>query len=263
MVTKQLQERPSQCFYWNEHERSSFVGVLIDADGISHTYIDTILTEAKTFGPLFTVRVCGNWNNQTLKGWQRLLIPYGLERRPHNLVAPGKNATDTVLIINALELIYQQGIRQLCLAVADSDYTPLVHHVRDLGYKVLGIGMTQTVSTLKEACDRFVTLDQAEISMTFTVERQETGAFVDQAATSEPSLETTVNSAYDHLGGGKNVWLAVPEMEKQIKAFDPFFVPKHHGHRNLSKLVKARFATTFDVRTCPKKQNIQEMRRKG
>ncbi len=258
---KQPQGQPDWRRYWGEQERSSQVGVCIDGDGIPHKYIDSILVEATTLGSLLVPRVFGNWDLPALQGWQRLLIPYRLERRHHHLVAPGKNATDIALVIDVLELIYQHGVRQFCLAITDSDYTPLVSHLRSVGCTVLCLGMTKTLPALKEACNRFVALDQPEAPIALDVEQRGESTSIGPLV-ENPSLETMVITAYDHLASG-NAWVSIPELEEHLKTRYPLFRPKDYGHRNLSRLVKARFSALFDVRPRPLQQNVQELRRKG
>ena len=109
----------------------------------------------------------------TLQGWQRLLIPYRLLQGHYHLAAPEKNATDIGLVIDVFESTYQYGVRKFCLAVTDSDYTSLVFHQRSIGCTVLVLGMMQTVSALKEACYRFVALDQSAIPIAPSEEREE------------------------------------------------------------------------------------------
>jgi uncharacterized LabA/DUF88 family protein len=259
LAMKQPQGRPDWRHYWGEQERSSQVGVCIDGDGISHKYIDSILAEATTLGSLLVPRVFGNWDLPALQGWQRLLIPYRLERRHHHLVAPGKNATDIALVIDVLELLYQHRVRQFCLVVADSDYTPLVSHLRSVGCTVLGLGLMKTSPALQKECTRFVALDQPEAPMDLASEQRKESSPVGPLV-EKPSLETMVITAYDHLVSG-NAWVSIPDLEEWLKTHYPWFCPKDYGHRNLSRLVKARFSALFDVRSRPLQQNRQELRR--
>jgi uncharacterized LabA/DUF88 family protein len=260
LVMRQPQGRPDWHRYWGDQERSSQVGVCIDGDGIPHKYIDSILGEATTLGSLLVPRVFGNWDLPALQGWQRLLIPYRLERRHHHLVAPGKNATDIALVIDVLELIYQHGVRRFCLAVADSDYTPLVSHLRSVGCTVLCLGLTKTLPALKEVCNRFVALDQPEAPTALDVEQREESTSI-VPPVENPSLETMVIIAYDRLASG-NAWVSIPNLEERLKKLYPLFCPKDYGHRNVSRLVRAKFSTLFEVRTRPLQPNIQELRRK-
>ncbi|WP_172632398.1 NYN domain-containing protein [Dictyobacter arantiisoli] len=259
---KQPQGRPEWHRFWDEQGGTAQVAVLIDGDGITYKYIDTILSEAMELGPLLVPRVFGNWDMPTLQGWQRLLIPYRLERRHHHQVAPGKNATDIALVIDVLELVYQYGVRLFCLAFADSDYTPLVSHLRSLGCTVRCLGLTKSVPASFKADPGFVLLDQREAPRTLTAEsgmdRTSTTVTIDM-----PTLEMHVIAAYDHLAHGKKIWVTVPDVETQMKTLHPLFDPKQYGHRNFSKLVKARFAALFEVRPHPSQQHIQALRRRG
>ena len=259
---KQPQGRPDWHRYWDGQENPAQVGVLIDGDGIPHKYIDSILSEAMSLGPLMVPRVFGNWDRPTLQGWRRLLIPYRLERRHHQQVTPGKNATDIALVIDVLEFVYQYRIKLFCLAVADSDYTPLISHLQSVGCTVLCLGMVKTVPALKEACNRFVALDQAETPHTLEGGQKENNTLV-SSTIEESSLEMKVVAAYDHLTGGKKAWIAFPDLEKHLKVQHPSFHSREYGHRTLARLVKAKFAVLFDVRPRPSQQNVQELRRKG
>ena len=261
LAMKQPQGRPDWHRSWDGQANPAQVGVLIDGDGIPHKYADAILSEAVTLGPLLVPRVFGNWDLPSLRGWQRLLLPYRLERRHHHQVAPGKNATDIALVVDLLELVYQYGVRSFCLAVADSDYTPLISHVQGLGCRVLCLGMAKTVPALKETCHRFVALDQSEVPHALMIGQMETNPPV-SSLEEELSLEMKVVLAYDHLANGEKVWIPLPDLEQHLKKLYPLFSPKEYGHRNMTRLVKARFSALFEVRPQLLQQNIHELRRK-
>lgn len=261
MVTKQPQGRPVWHRSWNEHESSSLVGVFIDGDGISHKCIETILSEAASMGSLLVPRVFGNWELPTLQGWQRLLIPYRLEQRHHRLATPGKNATDIALVIDVLESTYQYGIRKFCLAVADSDYTPLVAYQRTIGCTVLVLGTKQTVPTLKEVCHRFVALDEPVLPIP-TDEKQAEDDGTASPCTGEDLVFQMIEQAYDSLAQGTRVWITLPDVERCLKARNPAFSAGSSGYKNVYRLIKARLSNRFETRSKPSQPHIQEIRRK-
>lgn len=231
------------------HEAASSVSVCIDGDGIAPHYLDAIVAEARTLGSLLVPRVFGNWENPALRGWQRALIPNRLEQRHHAALTPGKNATDIALVIDVLELTYLHGIRRFCLALADSDYTPLITQLQRLGCQVLCVGPANTARSIQTACHRFVVLEQEGVEV---VGNKDCSALREQ-----------ILGMYDALAKGKRVWISLQQVEDQLKGADAAFCARDYGHRNVGKLVKARLASVFEVRSRPSQPTIQELRRKG
>src|SRR5579859_1131348 len=138
-----------------EHSHSQ-VALLIDADNSAHTLIPSLLAEAGKFGEVSLRRVYGNWHLSSLHVWQEIASHYRLEQRHQRQTAPGKNATDIALVVDAMDILYSGTIDHFCLVTSDSDYTPLVLRLRSAGCEVLGIGKPTTPLALKTSCTVFI-----------------------------------------------------------------------------------------------------------
>lgn len=135
------------------------VAVLIDADNVAADMLDAVLQEAARFGRPTIRRVYGNWTGTELQGWKKLLHEHALQPVQQFAYVPGKNATDTALIIDAMDLLHGKQAEVFCLVSSDSDYTRLAMRLRESGKTVVGMGRAQTPKSLIKACDRFIALD--------------------------------------------------------------------------------------------------------
>ena len=135
------------------------VAVLIDADNVAADMLDAVLAEAARFGRPTIRRVYGNWTGTELQGWKKLLHEHALQPVQQFAYVPGKNATDTALIIDAMDLLHGGQAEVFCLVSSDSDYTRLAMRLRESGKTVVGMGRAQTPKSLIKACDRFIALD--------------------------------------------------------------------------------------------------------
>lgn len=135
------------------------VAVLIDADNVAAEMLDPVLQEAARYGRPTIRRVYGNWTGTELQGWKKLLHEHALQPVQQFAYVPGKNATDTALIIDAMDILHSHQAHVFCLVSSDSDYTRLAMRLREAGKTVIGMGRAQTPRSLIKACDRFVALD--------------------------------------------------------------------------------------------------------
>jgi len=116
------------------------VAVLIDCDNVSYRRGHAIIAEAQTHGVLGVKRGYGDWGSTNLGGWRQLLTDLALQPMQQIAYVPGKGATDTALIIDAMDLLYSGKVDTFCLVASDSDYTRLAIRLREAGKRVIGIG---------------------------------------------------------------------------------------------------------------------------
>jgi uncharacterized LabA/DUF88 family protein len=136
------------------------IALLIDADNCPAAKIEVILDELAKFGVTNIRRAYGNWKSQGLKSWEEVLHEYAIQPVQQFAYTKGKNATDSAMIIDAMDLLYTQKLDAFCLASSDSDFTPLVMRIRANGLKVFGFGETKTPMPFVNACSRFLYLEQ-------------------------------------------------------------------------------------------------------
>ncbi len=137
----------------------SHIALLIDADNCPAAKIEEILDELATYGVINIRRAYGNWKSPHLRSWEEVLHEFAIQPIQQFAYTKGKNATDSAMIIDAMDLLYTQKLDAFCLASSDSDFTPLVRRIRTNGVSVLGFGEKKTPLPFVNACSKFLYLE--------------------------------------------------------------------------------------------------------
>ena len=238
------------------------VALLIDGDNSASILIPSLLTEARKLGEVMIRRVYGNWSVSSMHTWQEIAPRFGFEQRHHGQTAPGKNATDIALVVDAMDILYSGAIEHFCLVTSDSDYTPLVLRLRSAGCQVLGIGKPTTPLALQTACTEFVSTDQLlsqpaqpSAPLAPVINAPVPAASPSRAVASmmtalplstEP-LDLLVK-AYEEVAqkeGGE--WVLLSSIGTMLKQFNALFSPVVYGHKDLLTFVKA-YPDRFETR---------------
>ncbi|MEB3753050.1 NYN domain-containing protein [Acinetobacter sp. MD2(2019)] len=132
------------------------LAVLIDADNSSLHSIQFVLEEIAKYGIASVKRVYGDWSNESLKNWRDILLPYAITPVQQFAYTKGKDATDMILIIDAMDLLYSNALDGFCIVSSDSDFTPLALKIREKGLSVYGFGKSNTPMSFVGACDKFM-----------------------------------------------------------------------------------------------------------
>lgn len=135
------------------------LAVLIDADNAQADLIEALLAEIAKFGVASVKRIYGDWTLPNLGSWKQRLIEHAIQPMQQFRYTTGKNATDSALIIDAMDLLYTGNFEGFCLVSSDSDFTRLATRLREAGRKVYGFGERKTPRSLIAACDKFVYVD--------------------------------------------------------------------------------------------------------
>src|SRR5512133_808690 len=147
---------------WNVMEESTNtmrnrrIAMLIDGDNAQPSLIGNMLAEASKYGLVIIRRIYGDWTTANMNGWKDTLQTYAIQPIQQFRYTIGKNATDSAMIIDAMDTLYEGGIDGFCLVSSDSDYTRLATRVREKGFFVMGIGKKNTPRAFVNACDVFV-----------------------------------------------------------------------------------------------------------
>ena len=131
------------------------IALLIDCDNISHTAIGGVLEELAQYGMVNVRHAHGDWHNPLLSGWQGKLQPHTIRPMQQFAYTKGKNATDSAMIIDAMDLLHGQTVDAFALMTSDSDFTPLVLRIRESGIPVYGFGAKKTPQPFVDACSPF------------------------------------------------------------------------------------------------------------
>jgi len=132
------------------------IALLIDCDNVSHSSIEGVLEELAIYGMVNIRHAHGDWNNPSLSGWIAKLHPHAIRPMQQFAYTKGKNATDSAMIIDAMDLLYSKNIDAFALMTSDSDFTPLVLRILESGMPVYGFGEKKTPQPFVDACSPFI-----------------------------------------------------------------------------------------------------------
>ncbi len=138
---------------------SARLAVLIDADNTSPSSAALLLEELARYGVPTVKRAYGDWTSQQLTGWKDVMPRHAIQPMQQFANTRGKNATDSALIIDAMDLLYAGNLDAFALVSSDSDFTRLATRIRESGKTVYGLGRRRTPASLIAACDRFIFLE--------------------------------------------------------------------------------------------------------
>lgn len=141
------------------NEKEKRFAVLIDADNISEKYIKVILDEISNDGFATYKRIYGDWTKPALGQWKKVLLEHSITPMQQYGYTTGKNATDSAMIIDAMDILYSGNVEGFCLASSDSDFTRLASRLRESGMDVVGMGEQKTPKAFISACNKFKYLD--------------------------------------------------------------------------------------------------------
>jgi uncharacterized protein (TIGR00288 family) len=132
------------------------IALLIDCDNVSHHSIEGVLEELAKYGMVNVRHAHGDWNNPSLSGWIGRLHSHAIRPMQQFAYTKGKNATDSAMIIDAMDLLYSRNIDAFALMTSDSDFTPLVLRILESGLPVYGFGEKKTPQPFVDACSPFI-----------------------------------------------------------------------------------------------------------
>lgn len=140
-------------------EEGKRIAVLIDADNISPAYVKILLDEASNYGTIVYKRIYGDWSKPALSSWHSVILDYSIHAIQQFSNTKGKNATDSAMIIDAMDLLHTGRLQGFCIVSSDSDFTRLASRLRESEMMVIGMGEKKTPASFISACDRFCYLD--------------------------------------------------------------------------------------------------------
>lgn len=169
--------------------------LLIDADNVSAKYIKPILDELSKYGNVTYKRIYGDWTSTYSSSWKEVLLQNSITPIQQFSYTHGKNATDSAMIIDAMDMLYTSELEGFCVVSSDSDFTKLASRLRESGKKVIGMGEDKTPAPFRKACDIFTVLEL--LLEDNTIEKEE--KTVVQATGKEIKKSTTDVSAKDQI----------------------------------------------------------------
>ena len=212
---------------------------LVDGDNASPGLIREMLAESSKYGEVIIRRVYGDWTSRNLASWKAVLQEHALTPTQQFANVAGKNATDSAMIIDAMDILHGSRVGGFCLVSSDSDYTRLATRIREAGLFVMGIGETKTPTAFRQACHVFVSTDNLRLARTPEVGRPKVGKPVVEEARRVPEdAVTLLQQAFENVV--RDDGSAHPgEMGEALRRLDPAFDSRTYGFSKLVDLIQA------------------------
>jgi uncharacterized protein (TIGR00288 family) len=212
------------------------IAVLIDGDNIPSKYISEMMEEITKYGTPTIKRIYGDWTKPHLSKWKTVLLENAISPMQQYGYTVGKNATDSAMIIDAMDILYSGKVDAFCLVSSDSDFTKLATRLRETGMQVYGIGEKKTPNPFIVACDKFIYLEILKNSKEDINDKNKPKK--DNLYNITPDvirlLKNSVADAADEVG-----WAFLGDVGSLIIKKQPDFDARNFGFEKLTPLFKS------------------------
>ncbi len=222
------------------------LAVLIDGDNIPSAYVKEMMEEIAKYGNPTIKRIYGDWTKPNLNKWKSLLLENAITPIQQYGYTTGKNATDSAMIIDAMDILYSEKVDGFCLVSSDSDFTRLATRLREAGMAVYGIGEKKTPNPFIVACDKFIYIEilkhqvlenESEASAT----ANDTKKDYDKITRKEIQfIAATIDDVSDDDG-----WAFLGDVGSLMQKKQPNFDSRNYGFQKLTPLIKS--ISTFEI----------------
>lgn len=227
------------------------LAVLIDGDNIPSAHIKEMMEEIAKYGNPTIKRIYGDWTKPNLSKWKNLLLENAITPIQQYGYTTGKNATDSAMIIDAMDILYSEKVNGFCLVSSDSDFTRLATRLREAGMQVIGIGEKKTPNPFIVACDKFIYIEilknQSKETQSESEKETEKNS-VDKITAKEINLMvSTINALSDDDG-----WAFLGDVGGLLQKKQPNFDSRNYGFDKLTPLIKSIGKFELEQRDSPK-----------
>src|SRR3954466_3661261 len=218
-----------------KNERDLKLAVLIDADNVPYVNVKEMFEEIAKYGTPTFKRIYADWTKPTVSGWKKVLLENAITPIQQYSYTTGKNASDSALIIDAMDILYTGKVDGFCIVSSDSDFTRLATRLREAGMKVIGIGEKKTPNPFITACDKFIYIEI--LASDDNVPESKTKKTTKESAPDKRVInliKSSINDVADESG-----WAFLGEVGTLILKKQPNFDPRNYGFRKLLHLMKS------------------------
>ena len=218
------------------------IAVLIDAENASMKSLNSILIELSKYGHIIVKRAYGDWSSNHLKNWSKTMNELVIQPIQQFSYTQGKNSSDAVLIIDAMDLLYSEKFDAFAIISSDSDFTKLASRLKESQIHVYGVGEKKTPPAFKNACDTFIYVEvlreqdgdsEEESKKTTTKSNTKTN----QSVSKNKSLIKLLRNAIDDCADDDG-WATLADCGNLIKKQSPDFDARNYGYKKLSQLIE-------------------------
>lgn len=224
--------------------------VLIDADNVPYSHVKEMFQEIAKYGTPTFKRIYADWTKPTVSGWKKVLLENAIQPIQQYSYTTGKNASDSALIIDAMDILYTGKVDGFCIVSSDSDFTRLATRLRESGMKVIGIGEKKTLTPFITACDKFIYLEilkpkeiipNADENAPVKEKKQNPLNLID------PELIKLVTKSIEDLEE-EDGWTFLGDLGNLLLKKKPDFDPRNYGFTKMLPLFKSMDIFEIDER---------------
>jgi len=207
--------------------------VLIDGDNAQASLLPQILAEVSKVGLITIKRIYGDWTTTNMNQWKKSLHKHAIQPVQQFMYTTGKNATDSAMIIDSMDLLHSNDVQGFCIVSSDSDYTRLATRIREDGLFVIGVGEKKTPEAFVNACNQFIYSEN--LAATQEPKKQRIRNKEEGRDSSDP-LPLLVQGF--EMAAKEDEWTYLATMGSSLRQLNPAFDPRTYGHLKLQSLLK-------------------------
>lgn len=235
------------------------LAVLIDADNVPYANVKEMFEEIAKYGTPTFKRIYADWTKPTVSGWKNVLLENAITPIQQYSYSVGKNASDSALIIDAMDILYTGKVDGFCIVSSDSDFTRLATRLREAGMKVIGIGEKKTLNPFITACDKFIYIEILKKEKVNRVEINNKEASKNTASPAkdplnkiDPEIIEIISDSITDLAD-ENGWTYLGDLGSLIIKKKPDFDPRNYGFPKMSPMIRSISQFEIDERDTGKK----------
>ena len=228
------------------------LAVLIDGDNIPSAYMKEMMEEIAKYGTPTIKRIYGDWTKPHLSKWKTMLLENAITPVQQYGYTTGKNATDSAMIIDAMDILYSEKVDGFCIVSSDSDFTRLATRLREAGMQVIGIGEKKTPEPFIVACDRFIYIEILKRQSKQTDSKDlKVSTKKEEIEKITPKVIRLISSTISDLADDDG-WAFLGDVGGLLQKKQPNFDSRNYGFQKLTPLIKSTKKFEIDQRESQK-----------
>ena len=228
-----------------EHKKELKLAVLIDADNVPYANVKEMFEEIAKYGTPTFKRIYADWTKPTVSGWKKVLLENAITPIQQYSYSTGKNASDSALIIDAMDILYTGKVDGFCIVSSDSDFTRLATRLREAGMKVIGIGEKKTLNPFITACDKFIYIEILKSEAISLIEPDDNKEIKNTKSPAkkplsniDPKIIKLFTDSITDLAD-ENGWAFLGELGNLMLKKKPDFDPRNYGFPKMLPLINS------------------------
>jgi uncharacterized protein (TIGR00288 family) len=214
------------------------LAVLIDGDNIPSEHVKEMMEEIAKYGNPTIKRIFGDWTKPNLSKWKSMLLANAITPMQQYAYTTGKNATDSAMIIDAMDILYSEKVDGFCLVSSDSDFTRLAIRLREAGMKVIGIGEKKTPEPFIVACDKFIYIEILKGTKEEDSKEKKGNVKKDDNEKITPKVINLIASTISDLAD-EDGWAFLGDVGSLLQKKQPNFDSRNYGFQKLTPMINA------------------------